>query len=174
MTICWYLWKMRNGYLFQQCPGSPATVIQKSKLALCEPKSISVDPYYSSLCRFPPGELDTPPEDFVKMNFDGEVNPFNETAGGYCAELQRRNVTSAIVITHPPEAELQALFQWVNISWRKGFNRVILKGDCLILVENRVNSGRRLSYASREFKDGNPSWDFMLTWKKLLNRLKVF
>lgn len=110
----------------------------------------------------------------LKWILMGESTHSMKPAGGYCVELQRRNVTSAIVITHPPEAKLQALFQWVNISWRKGFNRVILKGDCLILVENRVNSGRRLSYPSREFEDGNLSWDFMLTWKKLLNRLKVF
>lgn len=41
---------------------------------------------------FPPENWTPPPEDFVKMNFDGGVNPFNETAGANCAELQRRNV----------------------------------------------------------------------------------
>lgn len=143
MTICWYLWKMRNGYLFQQCPDSPAIVIHKSKLALCEPKASQLIPITALYAGFPQENWTPPPEDFVKMNFDGGVNPFNEAAGVGCIVRNYKGemltaFTSAIVITHPPEAELQALFQGVNISRRKGFNKVILKGDCLILVENRV------------------------------------
>lgn len=67
----------------------------------------------------------------------------------------------AIEIVHPLEAKLRALFEGVLICGKNGIKRAIVEVDCLILVESLK-------------KETNLSWDFMFTYKKLLDFLKAF
>lgn len=65
------------------------------------------------------------------------------------------NYTGPIQANNTLEGELQALCQGVAICISNGVSKVVLKGDCLILVDN----------FQKELK---LSCDFMVTWKKLL------
>ena len=67
----------------------------------------------------------------------------------------------AIEIVHPLEAKLRALFEGVLICDKNWIKQAILEVDCLILVESLK-------------KEKNISWDFMFTYKRLLNFLKAF
>lgn len=60
-----------------------------------------------------------------------------------------------ISVSNPLDAELQTLFHGVPICQTKGLKNIIIEGDCLILVENLRTMD-------------NIQWDYMTTWKKLL------
>lgn len=62
---------------------------------------------------------------------------------------------------HPSEAELQSLLQGVIVCHYKGIGKVILEGDCSILVESLQKTEKL-------------SWKFMITWKKLTENLAKF
>lgn len=64
-------------------------------------------------------------------------------------------LTRAIAASHPLAAELQSLLHGVTVCLTKNLNNIILKGDCLVLVENLRSMD-------------NIQWDCMPTWKKLL------
>lgn len=151
--ISWYIWKMRNEYIFQSIPIHPTFLPVKTKLAIFEWNTAHLFPLTANLLGLPSAPWIAPPQGFCKLNFDGVVNVANQTAGvgGIIRDHHGEMVaayTGAIAVTHPRHDELQSLMHGIIVCNSKSPKNIIMEGDCLGLVENLRNLD-------------NIKWDYM-------------
>ncbi|XP_062021441.1 uncharacterized protein LOC133738016 [Rosa rugosa] len=83
LLLCWQIWKKRNDVLFRDSGFSPASVVHASA-SFCaayrthNPRSATTSNSLSEVIKWHP-----PPENFVKLNFDGSISSSNQAATGF-------------------------------------------------------------------------------------------
>lgn len=155
---------MRNQYSFTASPIHPTAVIDKPTLAIFEWNATKIYtssdgvPGYTHRTWFPPAK------EFYKLNFDGSMHLGTMTAwiGGIIRNHNGELVvayTSSIKAENALEAEVQALYHGVIQCKVNHVKKVVIEGDCLVLVENIQ-------------RQEMVSWNIMHLWWKQLQALE--
>lgn len=147
ILVFWYIWKMRNDYLFTYHPMKPLSVKIKIFHGLYEWNISNFLPTSAASLGLPPDIWLPPPGNYVKLNFDGSYNPFTKFAGiGGIIRSPAGTVLAAyagkVSAEDPIGVELSALLKVVQLCIELGLKQVIVEGDCLILLDLVNNMGR--------------------------------
>lgn len=129
--ISWYVWKMRNNYIFNSAPIQPSTVIRKTINAIYEWNISNISPP-SSLPSNAQWLLEVPPsQGYHKFEFDGAFNSQPQMADiegnirDYRGEL---NIAYSAMLpaSRPIEAELHSLLHGVAFfaEWWPSLNHL--------------------------------------------------
>ncbi|KAJ8634296.1 hypothetical protein MRB53_027632 [Persea americana] len=135
---------MRNSYAFASIPIYPQAVVSKTKLAIFEWSAAKLYISSDSVAGLIHNKWFPPTKGFYKLNFDGAMNPGTMTTG-IGGIIRNHNgelivaYTSSIKAMTPLEAEIQALYQGIIQCKVNHARRVIIEGDCLVLIENVQN-----------------------------------
>ena len=84
-----------------------------------------------------------PPVDFIKINVDeaGTSNLRMLTAGGLCRDNQGQWILGFMLHLGQGcilQVELHAIVSGLKLDWQKGFNKILLESNSLLVV-NKVN-----------------------------------
>lgn len=138
--ISWYVWKMRNNYIFKSAPIQPSTVIRKTINAIYEWKYGT----YPTSHRLPlslgmPNDYwkNPPSQGYYKFDFDGAFNSQPQMADiegnirDYRGELNIA-YSAMLLASRPIEAELHSLLHGVAFFQNDGHHRIILEGEIVL------------------------------------------
>ena len=154
---------MRNEHIFLNSPIFPNLVKSKALFAFHEWNVSNLLSMTVSKTSLPLELWLPPPANHVKLNFDGSFNLFSQIAGVggiICSPTETLIEGSAgkVYVSNSLEAELLAIIKGLEICLKRGFNHVIIEGDCLSSTQSL-------------HKYNNLSWALMAHWRKLLNML---
>ncbi|KAF7814111.1 putative ribonuclease H protein At1g65750 family [Senna tora] len=138
-ATCWKVWKWRNDFIFnngKSSVGDPVLHIQQYCRFVISAFS-SVDKERQNRRAAVKIAWKPPPEEWVKINVDGSVDPssFGSSAcGGVLRDRDGnflcgfiRNVGSCSIIL----ADLWGILSGLQVAWNRGFKKVILETDSL-------------------------------------------
>ncbi|XP_024200027.1 uncharacterized protein LOC112203270 [Rosa chinensis] len=142
MLLCWQIWKKRNDVLFRDSGFSPASIVHASS-SFCaayrthNPRSATTSIGLSEVIKWHP-----PPENFVKLNFDGSDSSSILAAAGFvirnhCGDpivAGSRSIGSSTV----PLAECTTLKDGLLAAKQFNMDHLLVEGDSSLII-NCVN-----------------------------------
>lgn len=163
ISLCWYLWKNRNHYIFQYNPVKPLYVLTKTVNSLLE---WNLSHLYagpgSNLAASPDWSI-PPPPGWLKLNFDDSFK--NDTGkagiGGLIRDPYGNMImayAAEVCVKHPLETELLALQRGISHANEMDASAIQIEGDCLALITRIQNSAHL-------------SWDLMPLWQRTMHML---
>ncbi|KAK4425321.1 hypothetical protein Salat_1726100 [Sesamum alatum] len=151
LTLCWQIWLNRNRWLWENDGSSPLEIVARTRRILSNFDEYNCSLIGSVVRNSPRREWQAPPEDSIKINFDGATfSDLDSTGVGVIA----RDSTSVCmgwrkqlvpVRASPEDIELLAAAEVVAFSKEMGWNRIIIEGDCLLAISKLRDSETDLS-----------------------------
>ncbi|CAN1163588.1 Putative ribonuclease H protein At1g65750 [Linum perenne] len=136
--MCWYLWKNRNEYIFNNIINSPEAVAAKVKSWSSSVKEAFLGTVHHGIMKLHRHRVeiarDSGPPDWVVLNTDGYVLPDSGSAaaGGLLRDSLGR-CTRAFTVNlgrcSITRAELRGIFVGLDVAWEVGIQKVAVKGD---------------------------------------------
>lgn len=137
--ICWFLWKQRNDFIFQQILGDTqvllnSAVCMASNVVVAGSRGVSADVGRGETPKWRPLGLG-----WVKLNTDGAANAegsrsvavgvFRDSNGSWLLSFQRALGRGSTL-----NSELWAILLGLHVARMKGYVKVCVESDCLMVV----------------------------------------
>nr|XP_011463604.1 PREDICTED: uncharacterized protein LOC105351321 [Fragaria vesca subsp. vesca] len=168
ITICWQVWKTRNDTIFRGKQPNPRSTLAvamshlQNSANLCTVGSAESNYENDKMIRWSP-----PPNDRVKLNFDGSVKS-SYAAGGFIFRNPLGGPLAAAAFnfgsTTVPVAEALSLRNGLIDAKRRGFKKVEVEGDSKLVIDviNGVSTPpRRLLKLCQDIKSLRSSFEFI-------------
>lgn len=170
---CWEIWLDRNKMVFNPEERDIEGRLQNLELQLQDIVSFQqrgeiFQPTQEVVIRWEP-----PRTGFVKINTDGAAHytTGKATAGGLCRGENGQwlfGFSARLGNVSAQQAEVQAIWQGLEMAWTRGFRKVILESDSKLVV-TQLTSQQLGTYGRNLWEEKcreliNRNWDCQLSW----------
>jgi hypothetical protein len=139
VMVAWFLWLLRNSFVFGREVSYPFQVVQSAKVAVY--LVVSQEPLSVRLHEQSPMQLERPEEGLLKMNWDAALSLSKKTMGVGVVLRDEHGVLLAAMakvvpyVTNPFVAEAVALWRVVSLCGFLGLQRVVFEGYTVQVVQ---------------------------------------